>query len=88
MKLRGCGKGRIITEYGAGGELFRRIFILFNDEIFSILSPWQMEVFLMMDCVLRGLLRSFMVSRSTLLCIAHFSRYQTEVKTNTQLGMI
>jgi hypothetical protein len=44
-KWRGNGKGRIITKSGAGGKLFRLIFILFNDEIFGILPPWQMEVF-------------------------------------------
>lgn len=46
MKLKGCGEGQIITKCRTGGDAFRRIFILFNDELFSILSPRQMEVFL------------------------------------------
>lgn len=73
MKLRECGKGRIIAESRPGGELFRRIFILFNDEISGILSPWQMDVFLMMDCVLREFLSFFVAFRPTYGYIDHFS---------------
>jgi hypothetical protein len=45
-KWRGYGEGRIIIKSGADGKLFRLIFILFNDELFGTLPPWQMEVFL------------------------------------------
>jgi hypothetical protein len=47
-KWYGCGKERIIIiikKSGAGGKLFRLIFILFNDQQFGILPPWQIAVF-------------------------------------------
>ena len=55
------GKERIITKSGAGGKLFRLIFILFNDQQFGILPPWQIAVFWMMDCILRGSDRSSVI---------------------------
>ena len=41
-KWYGCGEeGIIIKKIGAGGKLFTLIFILFNDQRFGILPPWQ-----------------------------------------------
>jgi hypothetical protein len=47
-KWYGCGKERIIIKRkksGADGKLFRLIFILFDDQKFGILPPWQIAVF-------------------------------------------
>jgi hypothetical protein len=49
MKWYGNGKERIIKmkkkKIGADGKLFRLIFILFDDQQFGILPPWQIAVF-------------------------------------------